>query len=63
MEKVYVKWNPLHECVVCVHSSEDEMCEACVEAYEAVKNTGYYLKGDWFKVQTCDNKKEVKNEQ
>lgn len=26
MNKVYVRWNPLHERVVCVHSSEELEC-------------------------------------
>ena len=29
MNKVYVKWNPLDERVVCVHSSEDIECKNC----------------------------------
>jgi hypothetical protein len=48
--KVYVKWNPLHERVVCVHSRMDEECELCKEAYEALENTPYFLHGEWFSV-------------
>ena len=50
MNKVYVKWNPLHEKVVCVHSKEDEECELCEEAYEALVNTPYFVTGEWFSV-------------
>ena len=50
MNKVYVKWNPLHERVVCVHSKEGEECALCEEAYEALENTPYFVTGEWFSV-------------
>jgi len=50
MNKVYVKWNPLHEKVICVHSKEDEECELCEEAYEALKNTPYFISCEWFSI-------------
>jgi hypothetical protein len=31
MNKVYVKWNPLFERVVCVHLSEESECIHCTE--------------------------------
>jgi hypothetical protein len=47
---VYVVWNPLYERVVCVHLNEDESCKACDDENEEMKGSGYYLAGDWFKV-------------
>ena len=50
MNRVYVKWNPLHEKVVCVHSKEDEECALCEEAYEILENTPYFVTGEWFSI-------------
>ena len=50
MNKVYVKWNPLHERVVCVHTNENDSCPACDKALEDIKNTGYHLLGEWFMI-------------
>jgi len=50
MNKVYVKWNPLHERVVCVHTNEEDSCPACDKVREEIKDTGYFLNGNWFVV-------------
>lgn len=47
IKKVYVKWNPLHERVVCVHLFDDDECPKCIKEKEELKNTPYYLKGEW----------------
>ena len=52
MNKVYVRWNPLHEKVVCVHSSEESECIHCIEEREKVKGTAYSLEGKWFEVDS-----------
>jgi hypothetical protein len=52
--KVYVIWNPLHERVVCVHSSEDLECKHCKEEREKIKDTAYSLGGKWFEVDSDD---------
>ncbi len=52
ISKVYVRWNPLHEKVVCVHSSEESECIHCVEEREKVKGTAYSLEGNWFEVDS-----------
>lgn len=52
MDKVYVRWNPLHERVVCVHTNEDDSCPACDKAREDIKNSPYFLEGNWFKVDS-----------
>ena len=51
-KKVYVIWNPLHERVVCVHSSENKHCKLCDDEREKIKNTGYFLEGKWFSVDS-----------
>lgn len=51
MKKVYVRWNPLHERVVCVHADEDDSCQACDEEREKIKHTAYSLEGDWYDVK------------
>ena len=50
MKKVYVRWNPLHEKVVCVHTTEDDFCDKCKLVKELLENTPYFLQGDWFDV-------------
>jgi hypothetical protein len=52
--KVYVIWNPLHERVVCVHSSEELDCKYCIEEREKIKGTAYSLGGKWFEVDSDD---------
>lgn len=52
MNKVYVIWNPLHERVVCAHSSEDKTCKKCEAEREAVSNTAYSLAGKWIEVDS-----------
>jgi hypothetical protein len=52
--KVYVIWNPLHERVVCVHSSEELECKNCIEESEKIKDTAYSLGGEWFEVDSDD---------
>lgn len=60
MNKVYVKWNTLHEKVVCVHTDEDSTCPACEKAWEDIKHTGYCLKGDWFEVNLPSKEEKIK---
>jgi hypothetical protein len=55
MSKVYVRWNPLHERVVCVHSSDELECEKCIEEREKIKNTPYILNGKWFEIDSNNN--------
>ena len=52
MNKLYVRWNPLHERVVCVHSSEELECKKCIEEREKVKGTAYSLEGKWFEIDS-----------
>jgi hypothetical protein len=52
--RVYVRWNPLYERVVCVHSAEDIYCKHCNEEWEKIKNTPYSLEGKWFEVDSDD---------
>ena len=52
--KVYVRWNPLYERVVCVHSSEDLECIHCIEVREEIKDTPYSLQGKWFELDSDD---------
>jgi len=53
MNKVYVKWNPFQEKVVCVHTDEYAECDKCIEGSENLQNTPY-LVGDWFEI--CEKK-------
>lgn len=57
INKVYVRWNPLHEKVVCVHTNQDDWCDKCEKARELLENTPYFLQGDWFKINK--NKNEI----
>jgi hypothetical protein len=52
MSKVYVIWNPLHERVVCVHSSDELECKKCIEERNNVKGTAYSLEGEWFEIDS-----------
>ena len=54
MSKVYVIWNPLHERVVCVHSSEGLECSHCIEEGKKIKDTQYSLQGEWFEIDSND---------
>jgi hypothetical protein len=47
--KVYVKWDPVLEEVICVHSTEDSACEKCIAVYAKNINLSY-VAGDWFDV-------------
>ena len=51
MSKVYVTWNPLHEKVVCVHTNSDDWCDKCKSTTELLKDTPYFLQGEWFEVE------------
>lgn len=55
MNKVYVRWNPLHERVVCVHSSDELECNHCIEEREKIKDTAYRLEGKWFEIDSNNN--------
>lgn len=48
--KVYVKWNPLYERVVCVHENPIDTCSDCEKEEEIVKETAYFIEGQWFKI-------------
>lgn len=61
MNKVYVIWNPLHEEVVCVHSSEDITCPSCDNTREKLKNTSYFLEGEWFEIDSKSLKNKFEN--
>jgi len=50
MERVYVKWDSLHERIVCVHSSEDNECHLCKKAHEVLDNGPYFLHGGWYEI-------------
>jgi hypothetical protein len=50
MERVYVKWDSLHEKIVCVHSSKDNECHLCKKAHEVLDNVPYFLHGGWYEI-------------
>ena len=50
MKKIYVRWNPLHERVVCVHTNENDSCSKCDKERLSIERTAYSLQGDWFEV-------------
>lgn len=54
-QKVYVRWNPLYERVVCAHSSDELECEHCIKEQESVKDTAYTLEGKWCEVDSDNN--------
>lgn len=56
-KKVYVRWNPLHENVVCVHSDEELECHKCIEARKKLEGTNYFLDGEWFEIDLPIDKK------
>ena len=67
MSKVYVKWNPLHEKLVCAHSTEEDTCELCETASELLENTPYFLHGEWLSIDSgiklcyCGNPVDLSN--
>ena len=49
--KVFVNWDPLFERVICVHKTEEGVCEKCEAIQErAIKESCYFVEGDWFEV-------------
>ena len=51
--KVYVTWDPLYECVICVHDKPDQWCKKCWSIYErAVKDHCYHPEEDKFEIET-----------
>ena len=68
MKKVYVRYDPLYENVICAHSSEDLECDACIKAREKLKNTAYSLTGCWLAIDSndklcyCGNPVDTSNE-
>ena len=61
MDKVFVKWNPLHERVICVHLDELGECKKCIEARESLKTTPYSVEGKWFLINSDDELCECGN--
>jgi hypothetical protein len=49
---VYVKWNPLSERVVCVHSQENAECPKCKNIAEKLENSFYFLQGSWHEIDS-----------
>jgi len=47
--KVFVNWDPLHEDIVCVHTTEEGRCEKCQKIRDENRDS-YHLAGDWFEV-------------
>ena len=41
MATVYVRWNPILEKVVCVHTTPEGTCPECDAAREEVERAGY----------------------
>jgi hypothetical protein len=52
---VYVKYDPVLEGVICVHSSADEWCEKCRKVEEENKKHSYWVSGDWFEIQSREH--------
>lgn len=48
--KVFVKWDPILEEVICVHSTEDGTCEKCISVYNENIRHSYWVGGDWFNI-------------
>jgi|WetSurMetagenome_2_1015567.scaffolds.fasta_scaffold1431038_1 hypothetical protein len=59
-QKVFINWDPLYEEVICVHTTEDGICEKCKKVIDE-KRTCYQIEGDWFEIQE-DIKKKTDNE-
>ena len=49
LNKVVVKYDPLYENVICVHTTEEGMCENCKSIVDE-NRTRYQLYRDWFEV-------------
>jgi hypothetical protein len=49
-QKVFVNWDPLHEEVICVHTTEQGTCEKCKKILDEHRDC-YHIEGDWFDVQ------------
>ena len=47
---VFVNWDPLHEHPVCVHTTEDGICERCKVLLDE-KRDCYHIEGVWFDIQ------------
>jgi hypothetical protein len=68
MKKVYVIYDPLHEKVICAHSSEGLKCDACITARNKLANTPYCLIGYWLTIDSneklcyCGNPVDTSNE-
>jgi hypothetical protein len=48
--KVFVKWDPVLEEVICVHATEDGTCEKCIKVKEENEKHSYWVAGDWFEI-------------
>lgn len=48
--RVFVKWNPMLEEVICVHATEEGSCEKCIKVAEENKKNSYWVAGEWFEV-------------
>ena len=48
---VFVKWDPLHKKVVCVHSEYYGTCPACIEAQNKLHEAGCFLIEDWMEFE------------
>jgi hypothetical protein len=48
--KVFVKWDPVLEKVICVHSTEEGSCEKCRAVEIENRKHSYWVGGDWFDV-------------
>lgn len=48
--KVFVNYDPVLECVVCVHTTEEGSCEKCRAVAAENKKHSYWLDGNWFDV-------------
>jgi len=50
--RVFVKWDPVYEEVICVHTTKEGTCEKCLAAQKLreTNSSTYQLAGDWFEV-------------
>lgn len=48
--KVFVKWDPVLEDVICVHSTEEGTCEKCIKVEEENKKHSYWVACEEFDV-------------
>lgn len=51
--RVFVKWDPLFEKIVCVHRFQNDECIECKDFDKKRKKKGscYWIEGKWFKVR------------